>query len=406
MNILVVTQHYWPEQFRITDIVETLVQRGHKVTVLTGLPNYPKGKILENYRKLLPFREKHNGVNIIRTPLIPRGKGRNFMLALNYLSFALSSTFFSFFYCREKYDATFVFQTSPITQALAAISMKILRRIPCLLWVQDLWPDSLTATGKCNNKRINALLSRFVKFIYKHSDKILVSSRAYKEHVLQHTHEPHKVSYYPNACEDIYKPLRKIRDTSPTLPDGFCVVFAGNIGAAQSIPTIIAAAKQLKNSRQIKWVFVGDGSAREALQTAIIENELATTVFWLGAHPLEAMPGIFARADVLLATLSKQPIFSLAVPSKIPSYLACAKPVIAAIDGETARIINEAKAGKAVAAQDATALANAVKALYELPQDERSTLGQNGFAYYQQHFNKSMLIDMLEVHFEKPRKPA
>lgn len=400
MKLLIVSQHFFPEQFRISDLALGLKARGHSLTVLTGLPNYPKGKIYPGYRRFLPYKENWQGITIIRVPMIPRGKGSHFRLTLNYLSYAIMSSLLAPFLCRDKYDSIFIFQTSPITQALAGIVLKKLKSTPVFLWVQDLWPESLSATGKVRSPLILKWVGRFTRFIYRNCDKILIQSRAFEKNILEHGIDENKIIYYPNSCEEFYKPLSPIpSDKMLSLPEGFRVMFAGNIGAAQAIPTILDAAEKLKHQPEIKWIFVGDGSERQNLEDEIKKRDLQDHIIWVGSHPAEEMPYFFSQADIMLVTLTKQPIFALTIPSKVQSYMACAKPIVAAIDGETARVISEANAGKTVPAGDSAQLAEAVLTIYQMPLHERNQLGWNAYHYFEKHFEKHRSIEQLETCF-------
>ena len=397
MNLLIISQHFWPEQFRINDIAKRLHERCHNVTVLTGLPNYPAGKIHKGYRKLWPFVVNWHGIKVIRVPIIPRGKASNLQLVLNYLSFMISSTFCSSFKCRENYDAILVFQTSPITQALAAVFLKKTRKIPIYLWVQDLWPQSLLATKKTTNTFIIKLVGKFVKFIYRNSDQILIQSKAFFQHINQDV-LAEKIKFYPNTCEEFYLPLSLLPKFKEKykIPKGFIILFSGNIGSAQSLKTIINAVEKLRDVGNIKWLFVGDGSERQNLIREINRRALNDIVYYMGSKPVDEMPYIISLADLCLVTLNKSPIFSLTVPSKIQSYMACAKPIIAAIDGEAAKIINSSGAGIAVPAENDTKLATAVLKLQSMSVAERTKIGQQGRELFLRDYENSFLISKLE----------
>lgn len=402
MNILIVSQYFWPESFQINTLAQSLVARNHDVTVLTGLPNYPAGKIYPNYKRYLPFKESWSGITINRLPLIPRGKGSNLRLFLNYLSFITTASLCIPFICRKKYDAVLVFSTSPIMQALPAILLRYLKKTPTYLWVQDLWPESLRATRKIKSQRIINWVGKLVRFIYKNTDKILISSRSFSSYIERFGISPAKICYFPNTTQDFYKPLSLLPTANHyQLPTGFILMFAGNIGSAQAVSTLLAAADLLRTHPEIKWVFVGEGSERQYLESEILRKKLQDTVVWIGAYPSDEMPYLFSLADALLVSLLKSEIFSLTVPSKVQSYLACGKPILASIDGEAADIVNQAKCGIAVPSENPEALAQAALSLYEMPQSQREQLGINGYHYFQDHFNKERLITQLETLFDR-----
>ena len=399
MRILVISQYFWPENFRINDLTKGLLERGHQVTVLTGIPNYPDGKFFEGYGFSLNRSENYMGAQVFRVPLVPRGSGGSLRLILNYFSFAFFSCLLAPYLCRGKYDVIFVFEPSPITVGLPARVMRVLRRAPVLFWVQDLWPESLSATGAINNRRVLKGVRQLVKFVYRGCDRILVTSRAYFPSVIAHGAKSSLIRYFPQSVEELYKPLT-LDENAPELkilPEGFRVIFAGNIGVAQSFETIISAAEKLKNVSDIKFIIIGDGRKRQWVEDEIGKRGLEKTVHLVGRYPLESMPRFFSLADALLVTLKKDPIFSLTIPGKLQSYFACGKTVIAALDGEGARIITEAGAGIVCASEDAEGLATAVMKMYQATKAQREAMGKAGLDYYNAHFNRERLISQLEV---------
>ncbi|OGT36795.1 MAG: hypothetical protein A3F12_00745 [Gammaproteobacteria bacterium RIFCSPHIGHO2_12_FULL_38_14] len=404
MNLLILTQYFYPEQFRINAIAQELLKRGHTVTVLTGHPNYPKGKTYTGYKPYQLKKELWDGITIYRVPIIPRGKGKNIQLMLNYLSFMINSSIFSLFLKNKKFDACFVHQPGPIFKALAGVVLKKLYKVPLHLWVQDLWPDTLSATGRLKAPLVEKVIHRFVRLIYQNTDQIWVSSEAFISSIMRFGPKKNPI-YLPNTCEDFYQPVSTLeRQLMPDMPDGFKVMFTGNVGSAQALPTIIEAAKILKDRDDIKWVIVGVGSELEKAKSLVKKYTLETRVIFLGGFPATSMPQIIAHADVCLATLNKSPIFSLTLPAKIQSYMACAKPIICAIDGEASRVINEANCGVAVESENPNALANAVIALRDRSIENKAQLGKNGRIYYEKHFQFSSVIDKLTSIITKEQK--
>lgn len=403
MKVLIVTQYFWPENFRINDLAEGLVERGHEVTVLTGIPNYPEGQFTPGYGWLKKTREVYKGVRILRVPLLPRGNGSGLRLALNFFSFALSACVLSPIICRGKYDLIFVFEPSPITVGLPALVLKKVKSIPILFWVQDLWPESLAATGAVRSPQILRWVENLVRFIYQGCDKILVTSRGYFTPILALGIDKNKLLYFPQSVEELYKPVAVDSGAAEVslLPEGFRILFAGNIGAAQSFETILDAAERLAAHSEIQWVIVGDGRMRAWVEAEVQRRNLMGTVHLLGRHPVESMPRFFALADALLVTLKKEPIFALTIPGKVQSYLACGKPIIAALDGEGSNLVREALAGLACPAEDAEALATAVLAMYQMPIAQRQEMGQSGHRYYLENFNREMLISKLEAWMDE-----
>jgi glycosyltransferase involved in cell wall biosynthesis len=268
-----------------------------------------------------------------------------------------------------------------------------------LFWVQDIWPETLSATGIVNSKWALKTVGQLVRFIYRHCDLILVQSRAFIAHVEALGVAGKKILYYPNSAEEVYRPLaiEPQRPSGPELlPAGFHVVFAGNIGAAQDFETILSAADKLRAERSIHWDIIGDGRMQAWVESEVHSKKLGENVHLLGRHPIESMPRFFALADAMLVTLKQDPVFALTIPSKVQSYLACARPILAALDGEGARVIEESGAGIAVRAGDAGALADSVLRLYRMPRQERDAMGQRGRRYFEQHFERELLLSRLE----------
>ncbi len=403
MNILIVTQYFWPENFRINDLVRGLIERGHQVTVFTGIPNYPDGTYFKGYGLFRRLRQKYFGAIVIRVPLIPRGRGGGLRLALNYLSFAICSSLLAPLLCRGKIDIIFVFEPSPVTVGLPALILKKLRSIPIMFWVQDLWPESLTATGAVRSPKIIKMVTRLVCLIYSECDKILVTSKAYLGKIEKLGISSERLYYFPQAAEEVYQPMI-IESDAPEqrlMPTGFRIMFAGNIGAAQDFTTILNAAEILKDYHDIHWIIVGDGRMRRWVETEVLSRRLSDTFHLIGRYPVESMPRYFSLADVMLVTLKKDPVFTLTIPAKIQSYLACGKPIIAALDGEGRRLITESKAGLSCPAEDSIALAEAVLKMYKMPKLHIEDMGRWGREYYLANFERNMLIDRLQAWMQE-----
>jgi len=397
MRILIVTQYFWPEDFRINDLALGLRGKGHAITVLTGQPNYPQGVFFHGYGFFKKKREDYNGVEVVRVPLLPRGNGGGLRLVLNYLSFALFASILAPFRCRKGYDVIFVYEPSPITVGLPALLLKRLKHAPIVFWVQDLWPESLSATGAVRSVWALKLVERLVRYIYRGCDIILVQSRAFFLPIEKLGVAPERIRYFSNSAEEFYQPVTIAADAPEraAMPEGFRVMFAGNIGAAQDFENIIGAAERLKAYPDIHWVILGDGRMAAWVKNQIEERGLGGTVHLLGRHHVESMPRFFSLADAMLVTLKKQPIFSLTVPAKVQSYLACGKPLIAALDGEGARIVREAAAGLTPSAENPEELANAVLEIYRMSRYEREAMGARGRQYFEIHFERNVLLERL-----------
>jgi colanic acid biosynthesis glycosyl transferase WcaI len=397
MNILVVTHYFWPERSRINDLVEALVERGHRVIVLTGMPNYPGGRRYQGYGWLRPSREEYRGATIVRHPVVTRGSGAGFRRMLNYGSAAVFGALVAALRLRERIDVILTFEPSPITTGVPSAVLRWLRRVPTVLWVQDLWPETLVATGMVNSRVILRLVVHLVRFVYRTSDLILVQSEAFVDSVRRYAPARTPIEYVPNWAEDFYRPLPAQACTAERaeFPAGFAVLFAGSIGVAQSLETMLDAAQV--SSPEIQWIVLGDGHRAAWLRQQIAERGLTDRVHFLGSRPAEAMPRYFAAADALLVSLRDDPIFALTIPSKLQSYLACGRPVLAVLGGEGARIVREAACGVVVPPKDAAGLARAALELRRLTPAARSAMGQRGYDYYRTRFGRGGVIDKMEA---------
>lgn len=398
MRILIVTQYFWPESFRINDLVVGMKEMGHEVEVLTGIPNYPTGCFFPGYRSYKPLMEFYEGIPVWRVPLFPRGNGKGWRLAVNFFSFAISASVLGPIRCQGRFDIIFVYEPSPITVGLPALVMKRMKSCPIIFWIQDLWPESLSATGAVRSQWILDRVASMVRFIYRGCDRILVQSKAFIKPTEALGVTPERIYFFPNSAEELYQPIVLEHDAEERkkMPDGFKVMFAGNIGAAQDFETILSAAGQLKDHADIHWIILGDGRKRSWVETEIRRRNLTKNFHLLGRYPVESMPRFFSLADALLVSLKKDPIFALTIPAKVQSYLACGKPILAVLDGEGGRIIEEAGAGYVSPAEDAQRLAENVQAMYSLSRAERSQIGLQGRNYFEKHFERSLLLQRLE----------
>lgn len=399
MRVLVVSQYYWPESFRINEVVHSLRERGCQVTVLTGQPNYPQGKIFDGYRAMGLGAQQHaSGYTIYRVPLMPRGRAGAVGLSLNYLSFVLGGSLLgSWLLRRQHFDTIFVFGVSPILQAIPAIVLKWLTGAKLVTWVQDLWPQGLEATGFVRNQRLLALVGLIVRWIYRRSDLLLVQSEAFVAPVRAMAGQT-KVLYHPNPGELAFDQNFAQRPPALKLEPGFNVVFAGNLGTVQALGTILDAAELLRAHRQVRFVLVGSGSRSQWLQQEVTRRRLEN-VRLAGRFDPDCMPAILAQASALLVSLVRSPIMGQTVPSKMQVYLAAGKPVIASLDGEGARVLDESAAGVSCPAEDPQALAAAVVRLSAMPAEELQRLGDAGVAYYRKHFEPGLLADKLVALF-------
>ena len=397
MKILILSQYFWPEEFLINDFALGLRDRGHVVEVLTGLPNYPSGSFFPGYGWGGPYRDDFRGIPVWRSPLIPRGNASGWRLAINYFSFAFLACLRGFFSCRRSFDIILVFEVSPVTVGIPALAMKALTGAKVFFWVQDLWPETLSATGAIHSRHILNWAGKLTRWIYQGCDRILIQSSAFRESVLNYGAQDNQIRYFPNCAEGLYLPvvLPAEAPEHALVPQGFRVMFAGNIGKAQDFETIIAAAELTRTQPNIQWVVIGDGRHRSWVEAEIQRRHLAN-VHLLGRFPKERMPAFFLLADVMLVSLKREPIFSLTIPSKIQAYLACGKAILASLDGEGARIIEEAQAGMTVPAESPFELANAVRRLSILGPESIQAMGRNARKYYEANFSRTHQLDLFE----------
>jgi glycosyltransferase involved in cell wall biosynthesis len=400
MRVLIVSQYFWPENFRINAIAESLVDRGITVEVLTGKPNYPDGTFASGYRFWGCQIEQWKGATVHRVPLIPRGNKSHLQLSLNYISFVTFGLLFGPWMLRKRqYDVIFVYGLSPILLTIPALFIGWLKGVKVATWVQDLWPDSLSATGYIENRFIHSVLRRLVSFIYRHSDLLLVQSRAFEDPVRKLASKT-PILYYPNSVDGFFSsPVEQESPVVNGFHKGFTVMFAGNVGAAQGVDVIVGAALLLREYDDIHFVVMGDGSCRQEMMDLANRHKL-TNIHFPGRYPVELMPGFMKKASALLVTLTDKPIFAATVPNKIQAYMAVGKPIIACLNGEGARIVVDAGAGFATPAEDAGALAESVMNLYELPASQQKLMGDNGRSYYHEHFEHEKLVNQLIDHLQ------
>ncbi len=355
MKILVICQYYYPEPFRISDICEELVGRGHEVQVVTGIPNYPMGKIYDGYRHGKRRDECIGGVNIHRCFTIGRRSGP-FWRFVNYYSYAISSTLYVM-KLKNEYDVVFVNQLSPVMMAYAGIRYKKKYNKKLILYCLDLWPASLAAGGVKNGSRLYRYFHNISKKIYGQADKLLVSSRMFKDYLnTEFGIDGDAVVYLPEYAEEIFIALDGAMAAEKETID---FMFAGNIGAAQDVQTIIRAANELKDYANIRFHIIGDGSELENCKKLADELGLTSVVFY-GRKPLEDMPRYYAMADAMLVTMSDDPVLSMTLPGKVQTYMAVGKPILCACNGETRLVIKDACCGYSCDAGDYRSLAGLI----------------------------------------------
>lgn len=406
MKIALVTQYFWPESFTINEIVKVLVEQGHTVEVFTGKPNYPDGEVFSGYTANGVSSEFFaDKVKVNRVPLSPRGKSGAKNLIKNYLSFVKNGIrYFPSMAKGKEFDVIFVFTLSPITSVLPAIWLKWRLRKHLAIWVLDLWPESLSATGYVKNKFALKIVEQLVKFIYARTDTILVQSHAFVDAVSQYA-DKKKIFYYPNSYLEPETPTTDevSQELIEVLEQNFCVVFAGNLGKAQALSTLIDAAEKLKDLPNFKLVLIGSGSMSEWLEEQKERRDL-NNVMLPGRFLPEQMPVYFELAECLLVSLGKDDILAKTVPAKIQSYLAAGKPLLASIDGEAAKVVEASEAGYSSAAEDVDGLVHNIRKVYSASEADRLKMGSKGREYFLENFEMrkqvTNLVDILQARIK------
>jgi glycosyltransferase involved in cell wall biosynthesis len=401
-HILVVSQYFYPEEFRINDICQEWVKRGYKVTVVTGIPNYPGGKFFKGYGLFSRRKENHNGIEIIRLPILPRLKNP-VTLSLNYLSFVVSGYLWKLT-TKINADYVFVFEVSPMTQALPGVWYARKNNIPCYLYVQDLWPENVEAVAGITNGLILNAIGRMVDYIYRHCSMIFVPSRSFAEAIRGRGVPEGKIEYWPQYAEDFYKPLDKNFVSSKKIPqDGvFNITFAGNIGYAQGLeilPRVAANLKQRGYLEKIRFNIIGDGRYKDTLMDIVVESGVDSMFNFIPRQPARQIPELMATSDAALLCLADSSILEMTIPAKLQSYLACGLPIIASASGETKRIVLESEAGVCCNPGDYVQLADVIVDLSSRASEELQRMGDNARKYYDEHFAKNRLFDRMDYYF-------
>ena len=399
-HILVIAQYFYPEQFRINDICTEWVKRGYKVTVITGIPNYPQGKYYNGYGLFKKRKETYNGIEIIRIPLIPRGKNA-IMLALNYLSFVISGFFWKLF-TKIEADYVFIFEVSPMTQALPGVWYAKKRKIPCYLYVQDLWPENVEIITGISNKKIIGTIGNMVDYIYDRCTKIFTTSNSFVKAIEGRGVPIKKIEYWPQYAEDFYQPLEKTSTQEIRNNDAFNIIFAGNIGSAQGLdilPKVAVLLKSKKLNRKILFNIVGDGRFKEALVKLVNVGNVTDMFNFIPKQPPTLIPKFIGANDAAVLCLTDNPLFAMTIPAKLQSYMACGIPIIASADGEADKIVKDAKAGICSPAGDVEALSEIIIELSNKSQEQLNELAVNARKYYNDNFNKQVLLNKMDNYF-------
>lgn len=398
-RVLVVCQHYWPETFRINDIVDYFIEKSLEVDVLCGLPNYPEGKFYKGYGYFGKRHEIYKGARIERVLEIKRGNNTNIRIFLNYISFSFFSLFHIPKMLTRKYDKIFIYQLSPVMMSIAGILIGKIKKIETTMYVLDMWPENLFSVIKVRSKTLRQLLTDLSHWHYKNVDKLIVLSDTMKNNLLNVTNKKGgDFLVLPQTSEKIFE--KKICDNKikNKFNNSFNILFTGNISPAQSFETIIEAALIIKSKgfENINWIIVGDGMSRKWLENELLIRGLDDCFYIEGYKPIEEIPKYTYIADLLIGCLVKSELLEATIPAKVMSYIAAGKPIVLAMDGEVQDLINyKIKCGFAGPAGDATKMAQNIEKIYKLKPTQRVILGNKAYTFYLKHFERNHLLKKL-----------
>lgn len=401
MKILIVSQFFHPERFLLNDLVDNLIEKGHQVIVLTGQPNYPDGSIFTGYSNFSKWNDTYKGAEVLRVPVFPRGKGRAWELALNYTSFIISSIIFGLpRVLFKKFDVIFSWGTSPILQCIPALIIKLFKRKKTYLWVQDLWPETLSSLNMIRSSFIISLVGLVVRLIYFFTDYILIQSPGFEQSVVKYGGNPNKIHWLPNWSMAPTEVIPQI-NIRPTFDrDKFNILFAGNLGKAQSLQTIIDAAAILSEMPRLKIHLLGEGSEK-TWAMKICKTKNISNINFIAGCPISEMPYYFSNCQALLVTLIEDKHISMVIPSKVQTYLAAGRPILAAVNGEAGKILHESGSSLVAPAEDPVELAKNIKKLASYPDNKLEEMALNGKKYYQLNFERNKVINNLIKLFKK-----
>jgi colanic acid biosynthesis glycosyl transferase WcaI len=403
LKILIVTQWFDPEPtFKGLLFAKELVKAGHQVEVITGFPNYPGGKVYEGYRIKFHSKEDIDGVIIHRVPLYPSHDGYALKRIANYISFAVTSSLCGLFSVSRP-DVIYSYHP-PLTTAVSATLISLFRRAPLVVDIQDLWPDTLAATGMLNNKKVLSLVEVFCQFVYKRASKVVVLSPGFKNRLIERGVPKSKLAVIYNWCDE--EALEGGVESDFRLPNNgrFNLLFAGNLGNAQGLPAIVDAAQILQSKQaNVNVVFLGAGIAKDKAVKQVDELTL-DNVYFLPRVPMQEVGGLLKKADMLLVHLTDDELFSITIPSRTQAYMRIGKPIVMGVDGDAADLIEQAKAGVICKANNSAALANAIITIVNKSTEERGIMGDNAFDFYQQELSVAVGVEKFISVFEEVKR--
>lgn len=390
MNILVISQYFWPENFRINQLCKFL-SKTKNVTVLTGKPSYPNSNLFLKLKKI----NRYGKINIIRIPTFPRGSN-NISLFLNYFFFIIFSVFYSFLLSiRIKIDKIVVFGTSPPNGLIAAHIIRIIKKVPIYYWILDLWPNTLAGLGFSKKSFFYKMIDKFMNYNYKNCKYIFCQSNSIKKIISKKIKYKNSAIYFPSWCENL--PFKKKTIFERKISNkNFNIMFTGNIGAAQDFESVIKSAKILKKNHLIKWIIVGSGRYNKKIKYLISVNKLKNNFLFITQQKPSYIKYLSSLSDCLLISLKKNSVFSKTIPGKLSNYMECKKPIVGMISGETNKIIKEAKCGLCCNSGDYKVLAKVILKMKNKTDSQRKIMGEKGYAYSKEYFNKKKILKKFE----------
>lgn len=397
-KILIISQHFWPENFRISDIATGFAENDIEVDVICGIPNYPNGIIPEGYGFFKNKKQVYNNVNVYRSLEITRKGNTSLRIFLNYVSFPFFATFKTLSFMFKKYDAVFCYETSPVYMIFPAIFYSKIKKIPLTTYVLDLWPENFYSVVNIQNPILRKICQSTSHWHYKKSDKLIAMSPSLKEKLLDITHKSdEKIAVIPQYCESFYEQEIVDKNLTEKYKDYFKIVYAGNISPAQNLEVAVDSAVLLKKDgiTDIKFIIVGDGMSKNDIEKYVKEKNVTEYFDFLGSKPVTDMPIYHTLADCLFAPLAKSDLIGLTIPAKVTSYMAGKKPVITCIDGEGSFVIQKANSGLIGSSGDSVQLYENIKTLYNMPVSQRNILGENGFKYHLEHHERNKVLKQL-----------
>lgn len=405
-RVLLLTQWFDPEPtFKGLVFARELVRQGFEVEVLTGFPNYPGGKVYPGYRIKLLQRELIDGVQVTRVPLYPNHDQSAIKRVLNYASFAASATIYGVFMAKRA-DVMYAYHP-PLTVGMAAALIKLFRRIPVVYDIQDMWPDTLRATGMLNNAKALDLVARVCRWVYRRMDHIVVLSPGFKRLLLERGVPESKLSVIYNWADEasLGAPVGQVPAAFPKA-DQFRILFAGNMGKAQALDTVLDAASLLQaRGSRVCWVMLGGGVEVERLKAEAAQRQLANMVF-LPAVPMAEVGAYLNAADSLLVHLRKDPLFEITIPSKTQAYMTVGKPLLMAVDGDAADLVRQSGGGVVAESENPEALARAAEQLAAMPTEALAAMGDKAQRFYRQHLALAEGVRKFGEIFKRNQPPA